>query len=470
MRVDHAVGPHRAAGPAGGTPPAVPCPRAVGRPVAPGTLAARPGPGRRADGWSGPGRRSCRALVRLGGDWTAAASAPARGYPHRPTPGRGRPRRPRTAGGHRGSRWLGRRLSTPAPPRLPAGPIAPATAARHRGHPHPGRGSRRAAARRRAPRRPWPSRARPWPASAPGPAGARGRAPQPLRQFGHHAPCPWPRTSHEYDVARGRRAARGSPDAAPGLRHPRRARPAAGLLGPPVRDRPAGPAGRVPARGPGAPRCRPVPPSSRPALPSSRSNSAIAARGLALHGAHRHAERGRRVPLGQVESVPQHHARPLAEREPLEGVPQVEHRGQVGIRRHALAALGPEERHPPPFAHRAAYPGRARFATTPRAYAAGFSAVAPPGPTAATCHQRVRGEIVRRVRLAGQQVGQPGEFGEVLLEERWKAAASSSTAVPTVTSSARSSPPRRGESVAARGTSGRGREGRIPLVTTGNAV
>jgi hypothetical protein len=114
--------------------------------------------------------------------------------------------------------------------------------------------------------------------------------------------------------------------------------------------------------------------------------------------------------------MPQHYAGALAEGEPLEGLAQIEDGGHVRLL-DLVAALGPEERDPPPFAHRAADAGAGQVGHhTPRVRGRVLGRPHP-SPVPPHRHQRIGCEVVRRIRLTRQQVGQTGEFGVVALEE-----------------------------------------------------
>ena len=464
---------------------------------APGGVAARPGapgPGR---WWPGPGPL-CRGGPR------GAGGAGGRRCPRRRAAAatrRSRPRSPRSAPGEP--------PPATAPTASPPRPIAPATAAATAvtriqgaaGRSGRGRPAPRAPERRRG-------HAALHPGQHPLPVGPVrvGRFPQPLRQFGHHTPCPVPRTSARRGIRRSQ--------------YPRRPRP---------RWSPAGSrSGSAPARGRDVPRAgrprprrvqgprRPAGTGRRPAA-AARGQSAAAPwrpdRGRATGGgavaggrggggggaARRSAGRYRMpVPVPAYRRGPCRRAcrrsgrralgrgreQPLQLRDPARGLAldradarcpapppcpsPTGRRRAAGRRRRACgtaAAAGPRAGRAPP-ARRLLDPlgavdqksatrrrsrialrirERARFATTPRAYAAGcVGGLRDAVPVPPHRHQRVGREVVGGVRLAGQQVGQAGEFGVVPLEERVEPAASSvsrrrrasfSADVPTVTSS-----------------------------------
>jgi hypothetical protein len=114
--------------------------------------------------------------------------------------------------------------------------------------------------------------------------------------------------------------------------------------------------------------------------------------------------------------VPQHDAGALAEGQPLEGLTQVEDGGHVRLL-DLVAALGPEQRDPPPLAYRAADTGAGEVGHHAPRVRGRVLGRPHPLPVPPHRHQRVGREVVRRVGLTRQQVGQTGEFGVVALEE-----------------------------------------------------
>jgi hypothetical protein len=141
-----------------------------------------------------------------------------------------------------------------------------------------------------------------------------------------------------------------------------------------------------------------------------------ALRRLALNRTDGNTEGERGVLLRQVERVPQHHTGPLAERQPAQGLLDVDHAGHVRVL-GLLLALRPEQGDPPPLTHRAADPGAGQIGDDPTGVGRGMVGGAHPVPAVPEREQRVGREIVGGVRLTRQQVGEPGQFGVVALEE-----------------------------------------------------
>lgn len=112
----------------------------------------------------------------------------------------------------------------------------------------------------------------------------------------------------------------------------------------------------------------------------------------------------------------QDHTGPLAERQRTQGLLDVDDRRYVGVV-HALRTLPPEESHSAALPDGAA-DAAARHVGDDTAGVRGRVVGGPhPVPAVPERDQGVRCQIVRGVLLAGQQVGEAGEFGVVPLEE-----------------------------------------------------
>ena len=114
--------------------------------------------------------------------------------------------------------------------------------------------------------------------------------------------------------------------------------------------------------------------------------------------------------------MPEHHTRTFPERQPAQSLLDVDNACYVGIL-GLLLALRPEQRDPPALAHGAADPGAGQIGDDSAGVGGRVDRGAHPVPAVPQGEQCVGGQIVGGVRLAGQQMGEPGQFGVVTLEE-----------------------------------------------------
>ncbi len=116
--------------------------------------------------------------------------------------------------------------------------------------------------------------------------------------------------------------------------------------------------------------------------------------------------------------MPQHHAGTLAERQPAQRTLDVDDRRHIRIvDRVPAAARRPEQRDPAPLAHRAADPGPRHVGDDTARVRHRVVGVPDPVPAVPERQQGVGRQIVGGIGLTGQQMGQPGEFGVMGLEE-----------------------------------------------------
>ncbi|GAA4889573.1 hypothetical protein GCM10023237_03770 [Streptomyces coeruleoprunus] len=106
----------------------------------------------------------------------------------------------------------------------------------------------------------------------------------------------------------------------------------------------------------------------------------------------------------------------LAERQAAQGVLDVDDGRYVGVV-GAVGALRPEEGDAAAFAYGAADAAAGEVGDDAAGVGGGVLGRADAVPAVPEGEQRVRGEVVGGVRLAGEEVGEAGQFGVVPLEE-----------------------------------------------------